>query len=111
MNAKAAETIPHVIMMRAIQTRAPTFSRKMLEGTSNRKYPTKNKPAPSPKAASLKPSAWFHVQLGKADINPIEIGHEIAHDQERNKPPHNLADDTFFDVFHRGASRFEIRRP
>jgi len=30
------EMIPHVIMMRAIQMRAPTFSRMMLLGTSNR---------------------------------------------------------------------------
>ena len=43
-------SMPQVIMMRAIQTRAPTLSRKMFDGTSNRKYPMKNKPAPSPKA-------------------------------------------------------------
>jgi hypothetical protein len=29
------EMMPHVIMMRAIQRRAPTFSRIMLLGTSN----------------------------------------------------------------------------
>jgi PAS domain S-box-containing protein len=68
MNAKAAETIPQVIMMRAIQTRAPTLSKKMLEGTSNRKYPTKNRPAPSPKAASLKPSAWFICSVAKPTL-------------------------------------------
>ena len=72
-------------MIRAIQTRAPTRSRKMLEGTSNRKYPMKNNPAPSPKAASLKPSAWFICKLGEADIDAIEIGNEIAHNQKRNQ--------------------------
>ena len=35
--AVAAAMIPQEIMMRAIQIRAPTFSRMMLLGTSNRK--------------------------------------------------------------------------
>jgi len=34
--AVAPERIPQVIMMRAIQMRAPTFSMIMLLGTSNR---------------------------------------------------------------------------
>ena len=33
--AVAPEMIPQVIMMRAIQIRAPSFSRMMLLGTSN----------------------------------------------------------------------------
>jgi hypothetical protein len=51
------------------------------------------------------------VQLGKADVDAIEIGYEIAHDQERNKPPHNLADDTFLYVLHGAASRLVIKGP
>ncbi len=35
-NAVAPEAIPQVIMMRAIQMRAPTLSRMTLLGTSNR---------------------------------------------------------------------------
>jgi hypothetical protein len=35
--AVAVAKMPQVIMMRAIQMRAPTFSMMMLEGTSNRK--------------------------------------------------------------------------
>ena len=35
--AKAPEMIPQVIMMRAIQRRAPIFSRMRLLGTSSRK--------------------------------------------------------------------------
>ena len=35
--AVAAAKMPQVIMMRAIQMRAPTFSRMTLLGTSNRK--------------------------------------------------------------------------
>jgi len=34
-NAVAPEMMPQVIMMRAIQSRAPSFSRRMLLGTSN----------------------------------------------------------------------------
>jgi hypothetical protein len=37
MNAITAAAIPQVIMMRAIQMRAPVFSRITLLGTSNRK--------------------------------------------------------------------------
>src|SRR6202042_3387645 len=34
------------------------------------------------------------------DIDAIEIGHEIAKNQERNQPPHHLADCTLLYVFH-----------
>ena len=37
MKAMAPETIPQENMMRAIQTRAPTLSMMMFDGTSNRK--------------------------------------------------------------------------
>jgi hypothetical protein len=40
------------------------------------------------------------VQLGEADIDAIEIGDELANDQERDQPPHHLADDTLLYVFH-----------
>ena len=36
-NAVAPDSRPQLIMMRAIQIRAPTFSRMRLLGTSNRK--------------------------------------------------------------------------
>jgi hypothetical protein len=36
-NTIAPETIPQLIMMRAIQIRAPVFSRTTLLGTSNKK--------------------------------------------------------------------------
>jgi hypothetical protein len=44
----AEEMTPQVIMMRAIQTRAPTLSMIRLLGTSKTKYPIKKIPAPSP---------------------------------------------------------------
>src|SRR5262249_45759312 len=47
-----------------------------------------------------------HVQLGKADIDAIEIRDEVAQDQEWNEPPHDLADGALLDVFHGAASRF-----
>jgi hypothetical protein len=47
--AMAPDTMPQVTMIRAIQTRAPVFSRITLLGTSNRKYPRKKMPAPHPK--------------------------------------------------------------
>jgi hypothetical protein len=45
------------------------------------------------------------MQLGEADIDAIEIGYEIANDQERNEPTHHLADHTLLYVFHGIASR------
>src|SRR5580698_7389537 len=50
-----------------------------------------------------------HVQLGEADIDAIEIGYEIAQDQERNQPRHDLADDTLLDVVHSEASSYVIK--
>ena len=47
-NIMAAEIKPQEIVMRASHRRAPTRSRIRLLGTSNRKYPTKNSPAPRP---------------------------------------------------------------
>jgi hypothetical protein len=41
-NMVDADTIPQVIMMRAIQMRAPTLPRIRLLGTSNKLWPTKN---------------------------------------------------------------------
>ena len=40
--------IPQVIMMRAIQRRAPNLCSARFDGTSSRKYPTKKIPAPNP---------------------------------------------------------------
>jgi hypothetical protein len=48
-NANAPETKPQPTITRAIQRLAPTRSRIKLLGTSKRKYPKKNAPAPSPK--------------------------------------------------------------
>ena len=47
-NIVPADSSPQVIMIRAIQRRAPTLCRSRLLGTSKRKYPTKKMPAPRP---------------------------------------------------------------
>jgi hypothetical protein len=65
MKANRAEMTPQLNMMRAIQSRAPNLSSARLDGTSNRKYEMKNKPAPKPYAASESPSAEFICSLAK----------------------------------------------
>ena len=42
------EMMPQVIMMRAIQSRGPTFSMMRLLGTSKRRYPMKKMLVPRP---------------------------------------------------------------
>ncbi len=59
--AVAIERIPHEIMMRAIQMRAPTFCMMRLLGISNKKYPMKNMPAPNPNCSAVKPRSLFMV--------------------------------------------------
>ncbi len=61
----ATEMIPHVTMIRAIQTRAPKrFSAKLL-GTSKRKYARKKMPAPYPNAVADSPRSSFMVSAAK----------------------------------------------
>ena len=58
----------------------------------------KNKPAPSPKAASSEMTRHrlVHMQLGETDIDAVQISNEIAHDQKRDQSPHHLATITRF---------------
>jgi hypothetical protein len=35
---------------------------------------------------------FAHLNMGEADIDAIQEGHEIAEHQERHQPPHDLAD-------------------
>ena len=59
MNIIATEMVPQLIMIRAIQRRAPTRCKIRLLGTSHRQYPRKNTPEPNPNAAELNPSLEF----------------------------------------------------
>ncbi len=56
---------PQVIITRAIHRRAPTLSRTMFDGTSNKKYPKKKIPAPKPKTADVRPRSLFIVSAAK----------------------------------------------
>jgi hypothetical protein len=50
-----------------------------------------------------------HRQFGEADVHPIEIGDEIAEDQEGEESPRQLRDRMSFDfVFHDVLSRFGL---
>ncbi|MOA04883.1 hypothetical protein D3C78_1244560 [compost metagenome] len=55
MKAVQQPTIPQVIIILAIQIRAPNFSIAILLGISNMTYAIKNKVAPKPKAVAVKP--------------------------------------------------------
>ena len=62
----------------------------------------KNSPAPKPISRFGKPERRVHLQLGEADINPVQIRDEVAHDKERQQPPHDLADRSLLDFIHGG---------
>ncbi|SSS05515.1 Uncharacterised protein [Acinetobacter baumannii] len=55
MKAVQQPTMPQVIMILAIQIRAPSFSMAILLGISNMTYAIKNNVAPKPKAVAVKP--------------------------------------------------------
>ena len=71
---------------------------KDVGGYFKQKISNEEKSGPKAEGGLAKPERLVHMQLGKADIDPIEIGHEVAQDQERYQPPHDFADDTPFDV-------------
>jgi hypothetical protein len=52
MNPKDVDTTPQLSIIREIQRLAPKRTKKILDGTSTRKYPIKKIPAPKPKATS-----------------------------------------------------------
>ncbi|MCY1181948.1 hypothetical protein D9M73_224830 [compost metagenome] len=64
-NAVAMEMSPQVIMIRAIQTRAPKRCIRRLLGISNMKYPKKNKPAAQPNIVAVSPRSWFMLMAAK----------------------------------------------
>ncbi len=55
----AAATSPQVIMIRAIQRRAPNRSSSRLLGTSKMKYARKNSPAPNPNTVGDRCRSWL----------------------------------------------------
>ena len=57
--------MPQVIMMRAIQRRAPTFCSARLLGTSTRKYEMKNRLAAKPNMAGVRPRSLFICNAAK----------------------------------------------
>ena len=105
MNANAAETMPQVIMMRAIQSARADSLQEDVRRHFEDEISDEEQAGAEPEGRFTQAERLIHVKLGKADIDAIEIGHEIADDQERNQPPHHLADDTFFQAFHGAHSR------
>jgi len=87
--------------MRAIQSRAPTRSRKILEGTSNKK-----KTCAQSKGCVAEAKRLIHMKLGEADINAIKIGNEVTQDKKWYQPPHHLSNYPLFYIFHGKGSGF-----
>jgi hypothetical protein len=92
MKANAAETI-----------------QKNIGGNLEQEVANEEQSRAQPKSGFTQTKCLVHVQLGEADIDAIEIGYEIAQDQERNEPRHHLADDTFLDVSHGAASLMSLK--
>src|ERR1700692_544442 len=101
MNAIMPEIIPQLSMIRAIHLRAPNRSSRRLDGTSKMKYAIKKMPAPKPNAVCDRPRSWFIRERGKAHIYPVQIGDEVADDEERYQSPGDLRDGSTFYSMHR----------
>jgi hypothetical protein len=80
------EMIPQVTSIRAIQVRAPTFSRITLLGTSKRKVAEKENSTAKAEDRGRETEIPIHRQPGEPDINPVEISNEVAEHQHRQKP-------------------------
>jgi hypothetical protein len=83
--------IPHVTSTRQIHTRAPTLCRMRLLGTSNRKYPRKKMPAPSPYTLVAELEVAHHLQLGEAHVHAVDVRDDVRSEEDRQNPPRDLA--------------------
>jgi hypothetical protein len=95
--ACAADMMPHVNMMRAIQTRAPNLLSARLLGTSKKKYPMKKIPAAPPNTAALNPRSLLSVAFGKADVDAIKIGDEHTNGEDREEAQSDLVKSSLFE--------------
>ena len=63
MNAMSPQTSPQVNMIRAIQVHALNRAAISAPGTSKKKYPKKNTPAPAPKISGVSHDRSFDIVM------------------------------------------------
>ena len=83
---KAAETRPHVIMIRAIQIFAPMRCMMTLLGKFEDEVADEEQARAESEDGLAKVEIDVHLQLGEADVDAIEIRDDVADHQERNDP-------------------------
>jgi hypothetical protein len=88
---KAPEMTAQVIMMRAIQTRAPTRCKITLLGHLEQEVAEEKHACAQAIHGFAELQVIQHLQLGKADVDPVQVGHDIAKHQERHDAPGDLA--------------------
>src|SRR3954469_19444276 len=93
-------TMPQVIMILAIQRRAPTFWSARLLGTSTKKYEMKKSDAAKPNIAGVSPRVLVHLERGEADVHALEQRKEVADHQEGNEPQDHPAHGRLLEIVH-----------
>ena len=84
--------------MRAIQRRAPTRSSARLDGTSKQEIGEEEHAGAEAEHRVGDADVGVHRQLGEADVDPVEIGDEVAEHEKRHETPSDLGHDATFDV-------------
>ena len=91
ISANAAETTPHVIMMRAIQVRAPNRCRARLLGTSREEIAEKENAGAETIGLRINADRLVHLQRGEANIHTVDVVDQISSNQEWQQTPGNAA--------------------
>src|SRR5688500_16927937 len=99
--------MPQTIMMRAIQIRAPTRSRIRLLGISKMKYPRKKSAAPVRRRVELQ--MGLEDRVDEVDVHPVDVGDDVADEDERDEPADHLGQRPPFE-FRRRGQRFRHGR-
>jgi hypothetical protein len=86
-----ADSKPQVIMMRAIQTLAPTFFQHQVAGHLEEDIADEEQPRPETVGGLAELQIAEHLQLGEADVDTVQISGKVAEAQERNELPGHFA--------------------
>ena len=88
---KADEMMPQVIMMRAIHMRAPTRLQDHVARHFEDEVADEEDACAEAVDGVAELQVSRHLQLGEADVDPVEKGDDVADEQERDQVPGDLA--------------------
>ena len=91
----AVATRPQLIMMRAIQMRAPNLASARLLGTSKQDVAREEDAGAEAEHLRREAEVLVHGERGEADIDAVEEIDRVAEDEKRDQAPARLANGAF----------------